>query len=532
MRNRTKTSPLLPLGLSLLLLSTEACRSGNSGASAWESISSIFEENVDPASITVAKESLLKDLADSTFRNKHIIAGIEELYSHNEGAPLWLDELHIADNVSQILNNISDLQLDGLHAEQYELSRLRNFYEQKTKNKDSLAHFDVLLSKNLVAAAVDLTFGQSHPGKVDSDWHARNDSTFSALPLLEGVREKQDDIFAAFRPQNPRYEMMRKGMSHWMHLKNDSNYLALKQQLKEGDNSSLLPIIQAELSKNEADSNLIADYRYLRHIGRTNNIDETLNTVLQREPEWYLNQLSINMERMRWLPNNADSTYIWANIAQAELDYFKDGINQFHTRTIVGALHTQTPTILESMKQIVLCPPWNLPHSIVLKDYGGRIPAKYEVYKGGKRVPNSMVNTSNYKQFNVRQPPGPYAALGYVKFNLPNKWDIYLHDTPNRSLFGNKKRTLSHGCVRVKDPISLAALVLEPKGYSKDSISHIIKKNKTLHIPTDHVPVYIIYCTVNADSSLRQLIYLQDVYKKDEALLQHLADINRHHSRL
>lgn len=526
MKSRSAVPPHLLFITALLALCMNLISCGRDGDSndLFSNVADLFSSDIGPEAMSKALNAA--GFHDTSGTDVALNSEILKLYQKNENRPLWLSGKAISDRANAAIEAIGELYRDGLRPENYAYAQLNAAQNTLPANEDSLIAFDIMLSRSVVRAAMDLTFGVLNAKEVDQEWHTDNDTLFAVTDLIAAGKDKKD-LFSSFRPQDPRYSMMMDALKKWETLRSDSDHIRLKTLIGSGDRSVALDIIKREIAVEGEDPDIVKNYQYLNHLSLTGRIDEALVQVLERSPDAYIEQLKINMERMRWLPNKKEEHYVWVSIPQAEVDYYKDGNNLFHDRAIVGSRSNRTPSILKPMQNIVICPPWGLPHSIVAKDYGGRIPAKYEVFKGGKRVPNSMVNASNYKQFNVRQPPGPSAALGYVKFNLPNKWDIYLHDTPNRNLFGNKMRYLSHGCIRVKDPRVLASIILEDKGIGVDSINNIIKKNKTTFINTKKIPVYISYTTVNADSAMQNLIYLSDPYKKDSVLNSKLLSSNK-----
>jgi murein L,D-transpeptidase YcbB/YkuD len=180
------------------------------------------------------------------------------------------------------------------------------------------------------------------------------------------------------------------------------------------------------------------------------------------------------------------------------------------------------------MANVVFNPPWGVPPTILKNDIGpgvGRSGSAYLARKGlrafdskGRDVTGS-VNGSNYKRFSYRQPPGAHNSLGEVKFNLPNRWDIYLHDTPHRENFTNRLRALSSGCVRVQNPKVLAEAILEDRNFTPEKIDSIIETRRTRFEQLKrNLPVYIVYVTVATDSTGNLLRYLNDVYGRDEKL--------------
>lgn len=504
---------------------TISCNSGQNreGGSIFDNISDAFSSDLTPEILNKVLQEKYPQSADSatTGTLSDLNTQMHRVYAQNSSKPLWLEGRKFGKQATELIKAIEDLKWDGLNPETYGLSTLKKAVALKDNASDeALAGGELAFTASYLKAARDLTLGVLNPSEIDKEWHADNDSTLTAADDL--AKAPKDISFQKYRPANPRYALMRKELQKWDKLRSDTAYLQNKTSVDSAAAGAAISIMQKELATSASDTDMVKTYQYLNHLSKTGKIDGETIKVLRRTPDEYMELLRINMERLRWLPNTMGDRYIWVSIPQTEIDYFKDGNNLFHNRSVVGAKVTRTPTILKPMQNIVICPPWTLPLSIVGKEYGGRIPSYYEVYQGGKRVPNSAVNASNYRRFTVRQPAGPRAALGYVKFNLPNQWDIYLHDTPGRYVFANKYRYLSHGCVRVKDPKTLAALILEESNVGVDSINTLIARNRTRQFPTPKIPVYITYTTANADSSLQRVIYLNDPYKKDSVLLARL----------
>lgn len=200
-------------------------------------------------------------------------------------------------------------------------------------------------------------------------------------------------------------------------------------------------------------------------------------------------------------------------------------------RVVVGKNARQTPALNARMANVVINPSWGVPPTILKKDvlpgvqrggssYLARKDLKVYDHKGNPVDP-SLVNASNYKQFVFRQPPGDDNALGYVKFNLPNKWDIYLHDTPHRELFAKEDRAWSSGCIRVQKPKEMAIYILhEMEGlrYTPERLDSVIQTAKTRYVTLKHkIPVHVVYLTAfdNGNGDVR---FLRDFYRRDAKL--------------
>ena len=202
--------------------------------------------------------------------------------------------------------------------------------------------------------------------------------------------------------------------------------------------------------------------------------------------------LVVNMERWRWLPGDLGPDYILVNVPEFRLRVYRGGALRDEARVIVGKTESPTPTFSGLMEYAVVNPSWYLPPSILKKmapklaGYGGKTWGGYEVVRHGGNV-------------SLRQPPGERNALGFIKFMFPNQHAVYLHDTPNRSLFSAAKRDFSHGCVRVDDPFRLADVVLP--GWSEERLKRLIGKGeRTIRLP-EKLPVHLAYFTAYVDDA-------------------------------
>lgn len=230
-----------------------------------------------------------------------------------------------------------------------------------------------------------------------------------------------------------------------------------------------------------------------------------------------------NMEQWRWMPKDLGATHIFVNVPEASIHYIKDGVSTFRERVIVGKRDTQTPIFSDSLSTIVLRPEWQIPDSIKLNKIlaaaqSGRTLESmgYVVKKGSRVIQSSNINWSraNLSAYTMYQPSGGGNALGNVKFLFPNKHSVYLHDTPTRNLFASSERLFSHGCVRVKDPLTFAQALLDAdRGQRSVDVAKLAKRGAMNNAVTldKQIPIHIGYFTawVDDDGATR---YLADAY--------------------
>jgi murein L,D-transpeptidase YcbB/YkuD len=253
-----------------------------------------------------------------------------------------------------------------------------------------------------------------------------------------------------------------------------------------------------------------------------------------------IEQITLNLERWRWLPADLGRLHVRVNIAGFDLRVVEEGTDRLQMRVVAGRAYRQTPVFSDQISYLVLNPYWHVPHSIAVKD---KLPdfrrdpslvskLGYEVFRGWgadatpidpSTIDWNAVSASSFP-YRLRQRPGPQNALGQVKFMFPNAHSIYLHDTPSRALFGQAERNFSSGCIRVEHPLDLAAVLLRHnEGWTRERIESTVGNDteKTVVLP-EKVPVHLLYWTAwaTADGPVH---FRRDVYDRDEAVHSALA---------
>lgn len=221
--------------------------------------------------------------------------------------------------------------------------------------------------------------------------------------------------------------------------------------------------------------------------------------------------LAVNLERLRWLPRNLPADRVVVDTAVAQLQLFRDDRPVFTTPVVIGEVDKQTPELRSLITEILFNPPWNIPRSILVK----------EILPGLARDRHYLAeHHMRYRgPMKVQQVAGPYSSLGRIKFEMSDRFDVYLHDTPEKWRFGAANRMMSHGCVRVENPQLLAGLLL---ATSPETIAKAIAIDRThgRALPKP-IPVFIVYRTavVELDGAIA---FRGDPYQRDEAIWEYL----------
>ncbi|WP_296428315.1 L,D-transpeptidase family protein [Yoonia sp.] len=270
-------------------------------------------------------------------------------------------------------------------------------------------------------------------------------------------------------------------------------------------------------------------------------IDGTAGPSTLRElniaPERRLQSIIVAMERERWINRPRGQRHIWVNLTDFTAKIIDSGIVTFSTRSVVGANQDdrQSPEFSDVMEFMVINPSWYVPRSIITKEYLPQLQQNPNAVRNllitdsrGRVVSRETADFSQYTAatfpFSMREPPSQGNALGLVKFMFPNRYNIYLHDTPAKSLFGREVRAFSHGCIRLNDPFDFAYALLgaqmsDPQAFFQRQLRTGIEQRVNLNTP---LPVHIVYRTAFTQAE-GQMQYRRDVYGRDGQIWNALA---------
>ncbi|MBM3605778.1 MAG: peptidoglycan-binding protein [Alphaproteobacteria bacterium] len=245
----------------------------------------------------------------------------------------------------------------------------------------------------------------------------------------------------------------------------------------------------------------------------------------------------VAMERLRWMGGeDLDLRHVWVNIPEYSTTIVENGHEVFRTRSVVGkdTSDMRTPEFSELMSNVVVNPSWNVPRSIAVRDYLPKLKAnRYAVShldvvdRAGRVVSRDSIDFSGFSAssfpYRLRQKPSDDNALGVVKFIFPNPWNIYLHDTPTKHLFGNRMRAHSNGCIRIGDPVDLAHALLSVQSDDPAGVFRRARDSgrETWLVLRPAVPVHLVYFTAWPDAD-GQIRLFDDVYGRDARVWQAL----------
>lgn len=348
-------------------------------------------------------------------------------------------------------------------------------------------------------------------------------------------------------PVNQQYKLLRDKLPQLAKLENMpwDSLKATQKLYKKGDDAAFIAAVKQRLhllgDLATADTTTlfspaldaaIRNYQDRTGLKIDGTIQAPLLSALNISPKQRIRQILINMERLRWVPATPPSTYLLVNIPAFRLYVYDSAKLAWTCNVVVGKPGANTVIFSKEMQYVVFAPYWNVPPGILVheilpamrRNTGYLARQNMEVVTGnGQPVAPGSINWNRYTSGNfpyiIRQKPGGANALGKVKFLFPNEYNIYLHDTPSKGLFGENKRTFSHGCIRVSEPQHLAEWLLRnDSAWNSSRIKDAMNGSKEKFVTLKQkVPVYIGYFTAFVDSNGR-LNFRDDVYGHDARL--------------
>jgi murein L,D-transpeptidase YcbB/YkuD len=254
---------------------------------------------------------------------------------------------------------------------------------------------------------------------------------------------------------------------------------------------------------------------------------------LNAPPEERLKSVLVAMERERWMDHDRVGRQVWVNLPDFRAKIIDHGKVVFETRVVIGknVPDQRSPEFSDEMEHMVINPSWGVPRSIIVNEY---LPLLRQnpyavghlqiIDSRGRVVPRDQIDVSGSFPYDMRQPPSDDNALGLVKFMFPNPYNIYLHDTPSKSLFANEVRAYSHGCIRVADPFDLAHHLLswQTDNAEAEFEAALQTGEETTVRLKQTLPVHLVYFTAYPDAKGR-IEWRRDIYGRDAALWEALS---------
>lgn len=485
---------------------------------------------------------------------------ITDIYIRSGFNGIWTQKAHIND----ALKLINDAEEVGLFPRDYHLREI-NALIDTLSNSPSLdplliAALDLMLSDAIVTLFYHHVDGKVSPYKLDQNWNFSKAEVPDNVGELFSTSIKNGSLtkdFNSILEKHPFLDALRVNLSKYRSIKANGGWESIEGfdgKLEKGDTSRHVPGIYARLKATgdvgERDSaanpllygeqleTAVKKFQYRHLLNEDGIIGKSVINAMNIPVEEKIKQIQLNMERTRWVDYEPKYNVIFVNIARFHLFLAKGAEVQFDTKVMTGKPYHSTPIFLSKLAYIEFNPTWTVPRSIlrneliprILKDPAGYLnPRNMELLTmGGQPVNPASIDPNKYSvnnfPFMVRQKPGPKNALGEVKFIFPNKFSVYLHDTPSKYLFARESRAFSHGCIRVQNPLDFAHVLLNDEDkWSKANINKVVQTRKiTRATPKEDYYVAILYLTASVDDDGNAL-FMQDVYSRDEKVWKNLS---------
>jgi murein L,D-transpeptidase YcbB/YkuD len=479
--------------------------------------------------------------------------------------PAWIDKRGPTRLVDDLVSALCQADLEGLRPEDYHLAAIETLLAVVRADvpsggvivSDRWAELDLLLTDAFLVYGSHLLAGRVNPETLQPEWVAnRRDANFAAV--LEAALASGDvaGTLATFEPPQRGFRQLREALVYhravatrggWPTIPNGptlergnhgSPVAALRERLRLGGDLGAVEWEDAELF-DEALEHAVNRFQRRHGLKADGRVGAATRAELNVSAERRVEQLELNLERWRWLPQDLGRRHIIVNIAAFELEVVEDEAVVLTMRVVVGLPYHHTPVFSDTMRYLVLNPYWQVPRDIAVQDLLPRVKRdpsylaqqKLRLFRGwdpeAREVDPATVNwsaiTPDEFPFRLRQDPGPINALGHIKFMFPNKFNVYLHDTPARPLFEETRRDFSHGCIRIQQPIELAVYLLrqDPR-WDRGELLRALDEavDRTVPLP-EPIPIHMLYWTAWADED-HTIQFRRDIYDQDAPLLEAL----------
>ena len=497
----------------------------------------------------------------------HSVEALARFYELRNFEPAWTVEGEPRDYLKSFLTALSTANQHGLRPEIYHNRTIHKMLGALAAidhiNSDQdiylLADLDLLLTDAFLTYGSHLLAGQVNPETFDPEWIADRRGADMASVLQDALNS--GNIFESLRSLWPEHEgyirLYETYNQYLLLLENGAKWplIAPGPKMELGDRHDRVamlrarladePELQGEFLAGETDlfdkslKMAVLDFQSRHGLDVDGVVGPATLAVLNTSLEEKVERIRLNLERWRWLPEDLGFRNVQVNIADFHLKVVEQEQTILEMRIIVGKDYRQTPVFSDKISYMVLNPSWYVPQSIAVKDKlpliqknpGYLVQQKMRVFSSWKADAKEInpydidwrnVTNSNF-YYKLRQDPGPNNALGRIKFMFPNRFNVYLHDTPSRELFNKTTRTFSSGCIRIQNPEELALYLLEddPRWDREKFRKALDTMKEQSIILSSPVPVHLLYWTVFVDDD-GVVQFRNDIYGRDAQLAKAL----------
>jgi murein L,D-transpeptidase YcbB/YkuD len=514
------------------------------------------------------RECLISQLTSLKIKNEidakiHLIYNPElilDFYVHREFKPVWVTKEGLNNKAEFFINTIIQADHEGLNSKTYHqkdiltlLTHIKLGIAKDTDESEKLAELDLLLSDAFFSFGSHLSEGIVDPYSNNFNWYIKKPR--KNLAKIFQTMLYDDDLKGfvdALQPHHSGYLRLKTALLKYMNINKSGCWHEVPAggTMRKGDHGTGISALRSRLivSGDLTDSNNnnqtyfddvleegIRRFQTRHGLEVDGVVGSKTLAALNVPAEDRIRQIRLNMERWRWLPQDLGERHIMVNTADFKLNVVENEKTTESIRAIVGKRERPTPVLSRKIRHLELNPYWNIPHNIALndiipsikKDPGYLADNNIRIFENweedARELNPESIDWNKITRRNFicrfRQDPANSNAMGRVKFIFPNKYSIYLHDTPARNLFNMAKRTFSSGCIRIEKPMKLAVYLLKdnPKwNLEKLIVTVNSKKNKAILL-SHPINIHILYWTAWVDKD-GIINFRDDIYGRDSQL--------------
>jgi L,D-transpeptidase YcbB len=490
----------------------------------------------------------------------------------------WLGREFPHPQLGPFLRAVQEADREGLDPADYDADSIaarcdevfRNVSRRNPLDPAKVVDLDLWLTYTFLTYSSHLAIGRFDPKTIDAQWQT-SPRKVGLVEMLEGALEqnRMGEVLKQLEPPYPEYRALKESLARYRAIAAKGGWSQLPEDtvLREGDHNRWVPALRNNLAiigdisqtdrvvGQNGDNTLFDEVlaRGVRKFEARHGLkddgvaDPQMIVALNLPVERRIRQIELNLERLRWLPDQLGTRHIRVYIPDYRLYVMENDKILLTMRVIVGRREDPTPIFSDEMTYLVFSPHWYIPESIAIKETLPRVlndpgyleRQKIEVVRKGSRRGEEALDpkTIDWSKaaerpenfpYTFRQQPGPGNALGIVKFMFPNQFNVYLHDTPTDNLFDRRERDFSHGCVRVERPVELAHYVLSDQPeWTPEKISAAMHAGEEKVVPLkEPLPVHLLYWTAWVDKE-GALQFRQDIYEHDQSQDELLTKLSR-----